>query len=124
MEVTVGIDTDTYRLFVEKSFKLIVAKILFLDHADILEGNACLIVKTVVTVGLALVWVVIVMHYTILGCVHVRLVHPAAIATTVVGVTIKELLHGEVGHVTKLSRDLGKGFKGTGRCESPARSAS
>jgi len=88
LEVAVSVDTNTNWLLVEKSFKLIVTKVLFLDHADILEGNTSLIVKAVVTVGLALVWVVIVVHYTILRCVLVRFVHPAAIAAVVVGVTI------------------------------------
>ena len=124
MEVTVGVDTNTDWLFVEKSFQLIVAKVLFLDHADILEGNASLIVQAVVTVGLALVWVVIVVHDTILRCVLVGFVHPATIAAVVVGVTIEELLHGEARDLAEFARDVGKGLKGTGRCEGPAGPAS
>lgn len=60
------------------------------------------------------------MHDTVLRCVLVGFVHPAAIAAVVVSVTIEELLHGEAGDVTELARDVGKGFKGTGRCEGPA----
>lgn len=64
------------------------------------------------------------MHDTVLRCVLVGFVHPAAIAAVVVGVAIKQLLHGEARDVTEFARDVGKGLKGTGRCEGPAGPAS
>jgi hypothetical protein len=89
LEVTIGIDTETNWLFVKKSFQLIVVKVFFLDHVEIFEGNSSLIIQAVVTDGLAIIWVVVVVHDAILRCVLVGFVHPPAIAAVVIGVPIE-----------------------------------
>ena len=65
LEVAIGKDTDSDWLLVKNGLELIVAKVLLLDHADVLEGNSGLIVKALIVVGNTFVGIVIIVHDSI-----------------------------------------------------------